>query len=332
MARPLLCLAALALTAAACTSSSPDEPEASSAEIDPVADPAPGSFVVAVDFESLDPALGLTSPGAVVVDGDGSVLVAGERGAVALGGTTVADAGGGAELAHSMALTGAGAVVGTGGAGTISLARTLSGDPQVVAGASRRLAGPPFAPGAQAEATEVGMPLVLDATTSGDVVYAALRFVELGEEEVSQVVRVQDGTLELVAGSRPQDCQVEPAAPATLAGLGRAGGVAVDRSGALLIADGDCAQLWRVGPEGLMMPATPGGALADPLDVVTAPDGTAYVLDLGLDAVVAVAPDGTTREAVSGLSDADTSSQLALDGEGRLWITAGSQLLLAQPA
>jgi hypothetical protein len=204
VARPLLRLAALALTAAACTSSSPDEPEASSAEIDPVADPEPGSFVVAVDFESLDPALGLISPGAVVVDGDGSVLVAGERGAAALDDTTVADAGGGAELAHSMALTGAGAVVGTGGAGTISLARTLSGDPQVVAGATRRLAGPPFAPGAQAEATEVGLPLVLDATTSGDVVYAALRFVELGEEEVSQVVRVQDGTLELVAAAGPR--------------------------------------------------------------------------------------------------------------------------------
>ena len=47
---------------------------------------------------------------------------------------------------------------------------------------------------------------------------------------------------------------------------------------------------------------------------------------------MAVAVDGTTSTAVEGLSGVDTSSQLALDEDGRLWITAGRDLLLARPA
>ena len=306
--------------------------------LDPVEDPAPGTFVVAADFAELAASgdwPGLEGPpGAIVVDSDGSVLVGVRNEVVRIDGDELTSRDTtGLFAVQSLALDGDGAVVGT--AGTSDIFRYEDGTRTTVAGDYPSTADEPLAVGEPLPA-DTPLPLVLDvAAGDGAVVGAILAVPDVGTPQttVAQVVRVVGDETVVVAGSRVESCDGAGApAPAIDAGLGRIGGVAVAPDGSVLASDGDCQRLWRVDADGTLGVAAGPESLTDPHDVVVDGDGTAYVLDHGRSAVVAVAPDGTASVAVGGLPATGSGSQLALDDDGRLWITAGDQVLLARPA
>ena len=73
------------------------------------------------------------------------------------------------------------------------------------------------------------------------------------------------------------------------------------------------------------------GECAVAVDFAALPEDGRSSASGGLPGVIAVEPDGTAEPAVEGIPDLDGLSQIALDGDGRLWITAGDRVLLARP-
>ncbi|HET8621776.1 MAG TPA: hypothetical protein VFM27_22600 [Acidimicrobiales bacterium] len=263
------------------------------------------------------------------MDGDGRVFV-GLRGAVArLDGDQLATPGAaGSDVVRSIALHGGDLVVTEQRSSEIYVSDS-GRHVATVAGELGEVAEQPLPTGEPLPAV-TPLPLVLDVA-AGDDVYAAVRALQDDPATaVAQVVRVRDDEIEVVAGSRAQACD-GAGGPAVDAAFGRIGGLAVDAGGAVLAADGQCRRLWRIAPGGILEEAAGEAALLDPLDVVVEPGGVAYVLDVGHEAVIAVGPDGTAEAVVEGVPHLDGLSQLALDGDGRPWITAGDRVLLARP-
>jgi streptogramin lyase len=321
---------ALALAGAACGSEE-DGPDEAATELvtalDPVEDPAPGEFVVAVDFAALREHG--SDPSGIAVDGDGRVFM-GLRGTVARldGDELTTPRAPVSDVVRSMTLHGGDLVVTDERSSEIYVSDG-GRHAATVAGELGELADQPLPTGEPLPAV-TPLPLVLDVA-AGDDVYAAVRALpDDPATAVAQVVRVRDDEIEVLAGSRAQACD-GAGGPAVDAAFGRISGVAVEAGGAVLAADGQCRRLWRITPGGVLEEVAGESALLYPGDVVVGPGGVAYVLDEGHDAVIAVGPDGTSEAVVEGLPPLSGLSQLALDGDGRLWITAGERVLLARP-
>jgi streptogramin lyase len=120
--------------------------------------------------------------------------------------------------------------------------------------------------------------------------------------------------------------------------IGRALGVAYDRTGALWVADDERAALLRVGPDGVVATAlgeVDGAPLPGPNYVAVGPlDGDVYLSDPCLGAILRVDPaTGRVRARlnVDRITDGGPNG-LAFDRDGRLWfLTENTALLCGQP-
>lgn len=306
-------------------------------------DPEPGAIEVAVDFDAVadghtDSSLATSFrdyyADAVAVGPDGSVFVAGEaslpiritgnileriryeqprRLPADFASLAVAD-----DVALLAGLT-PGMVIRLAD-GTQS---TLAGD---------EFPGQPLEPGVAHNATRQSLPLVTEAVAAGGTVYVGLVYPQLDAGETrSQVAVVSDGTIELLGGSRAEDCAYA-GSEAIDAGFGRVSGLAVEADGSLLVADSACHRLWRISEAGVLSVVAGEDALGEPRDVVVGENGTAYVLDHTKDAVIAVDAAGNTSVAVAGNGQLEGATQMAIGPDGRLWITVGGNVLVARPA
>jgi sugar lactone lactonase YvrE len=198
---------------------------------------------------------------------------------------------------------------------------TPSGTLSVIAGDGRPGAPTP----GPATATPLGGPNGVAVDSSGNLYIA-----DGGNAVVEKVT--PSGTLSIIAGKAGQFGSPTPG-PATSSDLGVLGGLAVDSSGNLYIADAANGVVEKVTTAGILSIIATSSALGVPAGVAVDSFGNLYVADSGNDVVEKVTPSGTLsivagKIGQSGVpspgpatsSDLDNPGGVAVDSSGNLYV------------
>jgi tripartite motif-containing protein 71 len=107
-----------------------------------------------------------------------------------------------------------------------------------------------------------------------------------------------------------------------LGGLLEPNGVALAPSGAVLyVADTGAARIMRFSSSGLPLGTLGSVALARPVALAVAPDGSVYVADAGLDRVLALSPAGVLLASWGGSRRFEELSGIAVDSAGHVFVS-----------